>query len=162
MFPGDTPCEKLKYMLVKQQKDSQADPLLKLKMKHYFIATQDQELRMRVGSVPGVPIIYLNKVTLVMEPPSVESREFSKEIEASKVGLNSQEETALDKIKTMKTKLSSNVLGGTDTISENIEEKKNLERKKRKASAANPLSSMVASGDSNTSKKQKKNKFKRA
>jgi rRNA-processing protein FCF1 len=37
---------------VKQQKESQADPLFKLKMKHYFVATQDQELRMRVGNLP--------------------------------------------------------------------------------------------------------------
>ena len=52
-------------------------------MKNYFIASQDKDLRMRVGSVPGTPIIYLNKVTLVLEPPSQDSRDFSKEVTSS-------------------------------------------------------------------------------
>lgn len=65
---------------VKQHRDVQETPSLRLKMKNYFIASQDKDLRMRVGSVPGVPIIYLNKVTLVLEPPSQDSRDFSKEV----------------------------------------------------------------------------------
>jgi rRNA-processing protein FCF1 len=69
--------------VVKQHRDVQETPSLKLKMKNYFIASQDKDLRMRVGSVPGIPIIYLNKVTLVLEPPSQDSRDFSKEVRLS-------------------------------------------------------------------------------
>ena len=35
---------------------------------------------MRVGSVPGIPLIYLNKVTLVLEPPSQDSRDYGNEV----------------------------------------------------------------------------------
>jgi hypothetical protein len=68
------------FVSVKQSKDIQATPSLKLKTKSYFVASQDKDLRMRVGSVPGTPIIYLNKVTLILEPPSQDSRDFSKEV----------------------------------------------------------------------------------
>lgn len=68
------------FSSVKQSKDIQATPSMKLKTKSYFVASQDKDLRMRVGSVPGTPIIYLNKVTLILEPPSQDSRDFSKEV----------------------------------------------------------------------------------
>ena len=73
---------------VKQHRDVQETPTLQLKMKNYFIASQDKDLRMRVGSVPGIPIIYLNKVTLVLEPPSQDSRDFSKKVRIKIITIN--------------------------------------------------------------------------
>ncbi len=32
---------------------------------------------------PGIPLLYLNKVTLVLEPPSGQSQEFNKEVRAT-------------------------------------------------------------------------------
>jgi Fcf1 len=159
-------------------------------MKNYFVASQDKDLRMRVGSVPGVPIIYLNKVTLVLEPPSQDSRDFSKEVRISCVCSTKPNLTRFLFTSDFRKNLlfcvkieSSKVVMSTqeETVLENLLKKKSsttnnviggateapvivksLERKKRKASAANPLSSMKASDDSNSSKKRKINKFRRA
>ena len=51
----------------------------------YFVATQDHELRIRLGNIPGVPVIYLNKVSLVMEAPSDSSRNFGNIVSALKL-----------------------------------------------------------------------------
>ena len=48
--------------------------------KHYFVVTQDTELRATLGARPGIPLLYLNKVTLVLEPPSGQSQEHNKEV----------------------------------------------------------------------------------
>jgi Fcf1 len=48
--------------------------------RHYFVATQDTGLRVRLGRIAGVPIMYLNKVTMVLEAPSEASRRHSKEV----------------------------------------------------------------------------------
>lgn len=50
------------------------------RIKKYLLVTQDKELRSRVGAIPGVPLIYLNKVTLILEPPSTASREFNQQV----------------------------------------------------------------------------------
>lgn len=42
--------------------------------KMYFVASQDKDLRTSIGTIAGVPIIYLNAVTFVLEPPSASSR----------------------------------------------------------------------------------------
>ena len=36
----------------------------------YVVATQDISLRKRLRRIPGVPLIYLNRTNLVLEPPS--------------------------------------------------------------------------------------------
>jgi rRNA-processing protein FCF1 len=51
-----------------------------MKSRRYLVASQDKDLRNSLGYVPGVPLIYLNKVTLVLEPPSQTSKEFNKEV----------------------------------------------------------------------------------
>ena len=48
--------------------------------RNYFVATQDKDLRLAIGRIPGVPLIYLNKVSLVLEPPSVVSRNFGEKV----------------------------------------------------------------------------------
>ncbi|CAK9436455.1 uncharacterized protein LODBEIA_P10130 [Lodderomyces beijingensis] len=56
----------------------------------YIVATQDAELRKRLRRVPGVPLIYMNRSVMVMEPLSDASRAFSQAWEESKLtgGLN--------------------------------------------------------------------------
>ena len=51
------------------------------KIRKYILTTQDRELRARVGAIPGVPMVYLNKVTLILEPPSSASREFNQQVD---------------------------------------------------------------------------------
>jgi rRNA-processing protein FCF1 len=50
------------------------------KRKRYMIATQDQELRRSLAQVPGVPLIYLNLVTLVLEAPSQSSLQYNRNV----------------------------------------------------------------------------------
>ena len=70
-----------------------------------------------------------------------------------------QEELAVECLLKKKSNISSNVIGADVTSVPDI---KPVVRKKRKASAANPLSSMKASNDSNSFKKKKISKFKRS
>ena len=42
---------------------------------HLFVATQDQELREELRGVPGVPLLYFQRVVLILEPPSTASLE---------------------------------------------------------------------------------------
>lgn len=50
------------------------------KKRHYFVASQDNDLRSALAKIPGVPTIYLNKVTLVLEAPSSASKNYSSEV----------------------------------------------------------------------------------
>lgn len=45
-----------------------------------MVATQDKDLRLFLASIPGIPLIYLNKVTVVLEPPSQASKTQSSEV----------------------------------------------------------------------------------
>lgn len=47
------------------------------KKMRYMVATQDKDLRSQLNSIPGVPLIYFNKVSLVLEPPSDTSKSFN-------------------------------------------------------------------------------------
>jgi len=52
----------------------------KTKMRRYLLATQDQELRRSICSIPGIPLIYLNKVTLLLEAPSHSSLKYNQQV----------------------------------------------------------------------------------
>ena len=56
------------------------EAMTQVKKKRYFVATQDQELRRALAFIPGVPLVYLNKVTLVFETPSQSSLNFNKNV----------------------------------------------------------------------------------
>lgn len=73
--------------------------------------------------------------------------------------MSTQEELVVECLLKKKSNTSSNVIGGDVTL---VPEIKPVPRKKRKASAANPLSSMKASSDSSSFKKKKTSKFKRS
>ncbi|XP_048452304.1 rRNA-processing protein UTP23 homolog [Rhincodon typus] len=40
---------------------------------HYFVATQDQELTMKIKKLSGVPLMYIIQNTMVLEKPSLKS-----------------------------------------------------------------------------------------
>ena len=73
--------------------------------------------------------------------------------------MSTQEELVVECLLKKKSNNSSNVIGGDVAIVPDI---KPVPRKKRKASAANPLSSMKASSDSGSFKKKRTSKFKRS
>lgn len=61
------------------------------KNKHrYVVATQDIEIRRQLRRVPGVPLIYMNRAVMVMEPLSDASEKISENVEKEKLykGLN--------------------------------------------------------------------------
>ncbi|CUM66526.1 uncharacterized protein PRCAT00004193001 [Priceomyces carsonii] len=56
----------------------------------YIIASQDISLRKKLRTIPGVPLIYMNRSVMVMEPLSDVSSKFSNSVESEKLtkGLN--------------------------------------------------------------------------
>lgn len=48
--------------------------------KHFMVATQDKKLRHALAKVPGVPLLYMNNVILILEPPSEASRQFLQQV----------------------------------------------------------------------------------
>ncbi|SCU81870.1 LAMI_0B08020g1_1 [Lachancea mirantina] len=56
----------------------------------YVVATQDVGIRRALRNVPGVPLVYMNRSVMVMEPLSRASEQFSRAQEAAKLvgGLN--------------------------------------------------------------------------
>jgi U3 small nucleolar RNA-associated protein 23 len=53
---------------------------VKNKCKRYMVATQDADIRNELRKIPGVPILYSNKVTLVLETPSDASKNFNMKV----------------------------------------------------------------------------------
>lgn len=66
------------YFLIEKQSGTSVK--FSAKDKKYFVATQDKELRLILGSITGIPLIYLNNVTFVLEPPSNNSKEANKKV----------------------------------------------------------------------------------
>ena len=119
----------------------------------YFVASQDKDLRSVVNSrLAGVPLIYLNKVSVVLEPPSEASRKFKKRVENSKSTISAAEQTIVNEIKTHEAKREQARQAKALLASK-------LERIKKKATAANPMACKKADTTSKTSKKKKSDKF---
>ena len=112
------------------------------------------DLRQSLGRIPGVPLIYLNKVIMVLEPPSDSSVRYNKKNEVLKSALQESEEEIVSKLKAR----GIGVVGEGSTESG---DKSKQQRKKRKATASNPLSCKKNDPDSNRAKRTKKDKFKR-
>ncbi|KAJ3672254.1 hypothetical protein LUZ60_006975 [Juncus effusus] len=58
---------------------------------HFFVGTQDSELRRKFREVPGVPVIYGLKNALFIEQPSTDQREFAKSAEEKRLHVNESE-----------------------------------------------------------------------
>jgi hypothetical protein len=69
------------YFIAKQAQTKQSSSTKLTKpVKKYVVATQDKDLRNSLGNLPGIPLIYLNQVSLVFESPSTASREYTNEV----------------------------------------------------------------------------------
>ena len=154
-IPGTTPAARLVSMLENLHQEAAENP----KQMKYVVATQDKDLRLLLGAIPGVPLVYFNKVTLVLEPPSETSKRFSQKLEHKKVSLKESEVEILEHLV---------VKSGPNIIGVNSETAKGIDvpsaapvRIKRKAISANPLSHRPPSADSNNTKRRKVQKYKR-
>lgn len=65
---------------------------------HYFIATQDVELRRKLRRIPGVPLLYINRNTLVLEGVSDDSRDQAEQIGAEKAQPTKYEKSVLESL----------------------------------------------------------------
>mmetsp|Transcript_26347 Transcript_26347/g.43972 ORF Transcript_26347/g.43972 Transcript_26347/m.43972 type:complete len:306 (-) Transcript_26347:1688-2605(-) len=84
----------------------------------YFVATQDQEMRRKLAMTPGVPLIYLNQVTLVLESPSRSTIQYSQQMEQAKQALNAEESSM------MHTLTSSSSSGGGSSLGDGTNKRK--------------------------------------
>lgn len=78
----------------------------------YVVATQDRELRAKLREIPGVPLVYINRSVMVMEPPSPATVVLKEERERAQRGITPGEAVALGKRKRQ-----SNVVAPQSTLS---------------------------------------------
>jgi U3 small nucleolar RNA-associated protein 23 len=52
----------------------------------YILATQDEQLRSQMRLVPGVPMVYIRRAVMIMEPPSPATMDRREELERNKLG----------------------------------------------------------------------------
>lgn len=152
-------CKKRDKALASGKSESQAlttGPLSFLKQcqqdkeaPRYFVATQDTSLRTRLGALGGVPLLYVNKVSMILEAPSEASKQGSAAMEAGKAEVSTKEASLLQEISKAREE------------KEKAEKAKSATRLKRKASAPNPLSCREAESTSQNSIRKKKAKFMR-
>ncbi|KAG0220716.1 Fcf1-domain-containing protein [Mortierella sp. GBAus27b] len=66
---------------------------------NYVVASQSKKLRHQFSVVPGVPMLYINRANLILEPPSNASLQAGKNIENQKTHATSKELQALKAVK---------------------------------------------------------------
>lgn len=64
---------------------------------HFFVATQDADLRKKLQKVPNAPLIFGLRNALFLEPPSKFQREFVKSSEEKRLHMTEKEYKALEK-----------------------------------------------------------------
>ncbi|CAM0912503.1 unnamed protein product [Alopecurus aequalis] len=96
---------------------------------HYFVATQDSDLREKLREVPGVPVIYGLKNSLFIEQPSVQQRKFAQLDEEKRIHMEKTEFKKLLKASS-EGKASSDAPGGAEKS----------KFKRNRAKGPNPLS----------------------
>uniref|UniRef100_A0A0A9CW95 UTP23 sensor motif region domain-containing protein n=1 Tax=Arundo donax TaxID=35708 RepID=A0A0A9CW95_ARUDO len=65
---------------------------------HFFVATQDADLREKLREIPGVPVIYGLKNSLFIEQPSVQQRKFAQLDEEKRLNMDISEYKRLLKV----------------------------------------------------------------
>ncbi|CAM9701609.1 unnamed protein product [Ectocarpus fasciculatus] len=101
----------------------------------YLVASQDENLRVRLRRVPGCPLVFVSRTVLVMEQPSGKSKaEFEKAERKKAVGTTEEEDRVLAVLKKRERE-------------ERERERASQPRKrlKKRASAPNPLSAKKSS-----------------
>ncbi|XP_024543221.1 rRNA-processing protein UTP23 homolog [Selaginella moellendorffii] len=62
---------------------------------HFFVATQDGDLRQKLRVMPGCAVVYSKKTSLCVEPPSEFQQQFAKEEESKRESLKCREQRLL-------------------------------------------------------------------
>lgn len=135
----------------------------------YIVATQDQKLREKLRRVPGVPLVYINRSVMILEPPSPATLMIKEIREKAKLGLSQEEAEILGKRKRPASKeVSADATSDNDSSEDESAEKARgqgteqrprktrkgppgpnpLSAKKPKSSLKNPLSSAMKVGSS--------------
>ncbi|KAF9177987.1 hypothetical protein BGZ51_008045 [Haplosporangium sp. Z 767] len=122
---------------------------------NYVVASQSKKLRSKFGQVPGVPLLYINRANLILEPPSEASMFKCKQIEGGKTHASTKELQTLKAVK----------ISGQGKISldsklvKKLEEKKELKKEKREIKKAKLLKKRMGPKEPNPlSVKKKKQK----
>ncbi|GLT73477.1 hypothetical protein SLA2020_453340 [Shorea laevis] len=127
---------------------------------HFFVASQDTDLRKKFHEVPGVPIIFALRNSLFLEPPSSFQREFVKTSEEERLHMTeleykmlqkrartrSADEEANDSSSEMEDVVDPNIgmqdLAKPQTTRKGMDVKDKVQFKRKKAKGPNPLSCM--------------------
>ncbi|KAL9254019.1 rRNA-processing protein UTP23-like protein [Drosera capensis] len=64
---------------------------------HFFVGTQDFEMRQKLKEIPGVPVLYGLRTALLLEQPSTHQRDFVKSSEESRLHMTDLELQMLKK-----------------------------------------------------------------
>lgn len=105
----------------------------------YVVATQDVALREKLRRVPGVPLIYINRSVMILEPASPATTMIKEEREKAKVGLSPEEAVILGKRKRADVKPSAVSTDRGEALLEN-EDPAVKKSKRRGPPGPNPLS----------------------
>ncbi len=72
--------------------------MIGVRNKHrYIVATQDRGLRNTLRDIPGVPLVYINRSVMILEPPSRATLDIKVRGEKEKMGLTKDEIKVLKK-----------------------------------------------------------------
>ncbi|KAJ7379442.1 Small subunit processome component [Desmophyllum pertusum] len=71
----------------------------------YFVASQDRALRSRLQKVPGVPLLFINRNTILLEKPSTASHQASDKVQMSRLQPSTHEKETLEKLSDATTEL---------------------------------------------------------
>uniref|UniRef100_A0A8C9PCF8 UTP23 sensor motif region domain-containing protein n=1 Tax=Spermophilus dauricus TaxID=99837 RepID=A0A8C9PCF8_SPEDA len=94
---------------------------------HYFVATQDQNLSVKVKKKPGIPLMFIIQNTIVLDKPSPKTIAFVKAVESGQLVSVHEKES----IKQLKQE---------QGLVKNPEQRRRKKKKRKKISGPNPLS----------------------
>lgn len=116
---------------------------------HYFLATQDQNLSMKVKKKPGIPLMFIIQNTIVLDKPSPKTIAFVKAVESGQL-VSVHEKQSIKQLKE------------EQGLVKDPEQRRR--KKRKKVSGPNPLSCLKKkkkTQDTNSSASEKKRKRKR-
>ncbi|KAF9287917.1 hypothetical protein BGZ68_001122 [Mortierella alpina] len=121
---------------------------------NYVVASQSKKLRSRFGQIPGVPLLYINRANLILEPPSQASLSKCKQIESGKTHASTKELMALKTVKvTGQGKVSMD-----PKLAKKLEEKQEHKKQKREIKKAKLLKKRLGPKEPNPLSIKKKKK----
>ncbi|BFZ63801.1 hypothetical protein YB2330_004933 [Saitoella coloradoensis] len=126
----------------------------------YCVATQSYDLRGELRGIAGVPLMFINRAVLILEPESDATAQFKLREERQKLGLSTYEKELLAGKKRKREGEEDNVVGGEalDEIERAREDKEKKRLKKLGPKAPNPLSVKKKKKETGTGPKDAKNK----